>query len=295
MENILKKLIITADDYGMCASVNSAIDECIAAGTVHSTCVMTNMPACEPASQLKRRFPAVSVGLHWTLTEGRPVLKPLAVPSLVNAQGHFFSAGEFRKRWLQGHISQAEIRQELIAQYQRFRDLVGEPDYWNSHENVHVWPMRFQLFTRIGQELNIGQMRSHVRVTVPYLGTAYQYNCRHPLHYLKGQIISSLSACAKQKGMAMPAGLIYLQGFQDGKAAIATALQKVPWPKASAPIELTIHPATQVETELFGSLTESRVREYHYFSQTAVAEQLARLGVLLVGFESLLKEKPYAE
>lgn len=37
------KLIITADDYGMCQSVNRAIDECIKAKVVLSTNVMTNM------------------------------------------------------------------------------------------------------------------------------------------------------------------------------------------------------------------------------------------------------------
>ena len=60
-----KELIITADDYGMCESVNAAIEACISAGTVLSTNVMTNMPCCESAIQLRQRFPEypwVSIG-----------------------------------------------------------------------------------------------------------------------------------------------------------------------------------------------------------------------------------------
>src|SRR5262245_21309223 len=46
VSNIMhRKLIITADDYGMCEPVNQAIEECLAVGTVRATCVMTNMPA----------------------------------------------------------------------------------------------------------------------------------------------------------------------------------------------------------------------------------------------------------
>lgn len=39
----MHKLIITADDYGMCESVNRAVEACAAAGAVLSTNVMSNM------------------------------------------------------------------------------------------------------------------------------------------------------------------------------------------------------------------------------------------------------------
>ena len=40
-----QRLIITADDYGLCEQVNQAIEECLSAGTVRATCVMANMPS----------------------------------------------------------------------------------------------------------------------------------------------------------------------------------------------------------------------------------------------------------
>jgi len=45
-EAVKGKLIVTADDYGMCPSVNRAIEECLRARTVRVTCVMANMPEC---------------------------------------------------------------------------------------------------------------------------------------------------------------------------------------------------------------------------------------------------------
>ena len=57
-----RRLIITADDYGMCETVNQAIEECLAVGTVRATCVMTNMPAYSTAESLRKKFPQSSLG-----------------------------------------------------------------------------------------------------------------------------------------------------------------------------------------------------------------------------------------
>jgi predicted glycoside hydrolase/deacetylase ChbG (UPF0249 family) len=42
--DLTRRVIVTADDYGMCDSVNQAIEACLHAGTVRATCVMINMP-----------------------------------------------------------------------------------------------------------------------------------------------------------------------------------------------------------------------------------------------------------
>ena len=60
-----KKLIITADDYGMCDSVNRAIEECIAKKVVLSTNVMTNMECAADAATLREKYPYVSIGIHY--------------------------------------------------------------------------------------------------------------------------------------------------------------------------------------------------------------------------------------
>ena len=50
----MKKLIVTADDYGMSRAVNAAIDAGIEAGLITSTNVMTNMPFYREAVKLSR-------------------------------------------------------------------------------------------------------------------------------------------------------------------------------------------------------------------------------------------------
>ena len=164
----MKQLIITADDYGMSRAVNDAIEAGMAAGLITTTNVMTNMPLYKEAKTLKDKFPNVSVGVHWTLSgAGKPVTPKDQVPSLVNEKGDLFSYAEFRKRYRNGLIKDEEILKELRGQYERYYDLMGMPDYWNTHQNTHVDFKIYQLFVALAAELKIPAMRSHQRIYVP--------------------------------------------------------------------------------------------------------------------------------
>ena len=111
----MNKLIITADDFGMSPAVNDAIIQCIAAGIVTSTNVMTNMAYYRDATSLKNS--GASLGIHWTLSCGKPVLPRNEIPSLVSNDGIFFSYSEFRNRFRKNMIAKEDIRKELTAQY----------------------------------------------------------------------------------------------------------------------------------------------------------------------------------
>ena len=69
----MHKLIITADDYGMCESVNRAVEACAAAGAVLSTNVMSNMDHAQDAARFRKDYPHVSVGIHYNFTVGKPL------------------------------------------------------------------------------------------------------------------------------------------------------------------------------------------------------------------------------
>ena len=280
-----KRLIITGDDYGLCKSVNDAIEECLGAGAMHATCVMANMPACAQSAALRSKFPRASIGLHWNLTQGKPLLSAKEVPTLVNSAGQF--APLLRRRWLAGQIERAEIRAELTAQYGYFRALAGAPDFWNTHQNVHVFPGLFQFFVLLGDELKIPAMRSHERFTVPARGSALAYELRHPAYWLKGEVIRRWSRGARARGMRMPDGRLYLPGYQAGRYAPAVPLQRLDWRRVAAAVELVIHPAKELDTRVFGSLTESRLREYELFRDPQTAATLRRAGIALVGFDAL--------
>ena len=53
----MQKLIITADDYGMCDIVDAAIDAGIENGIITTTNVMLNMETLHHAKDLRERSP----------------------------------------------------------------------------------------------------------------------------------------------------------------------------------------------------------------------------------------------
>lgn len=278
-------LIITADDYGLHPAVNAAVEECLAAGAMRSTCVMANMPDSSAVSALRTAFPSASIGIHWTLTLGKPILPYSEVKSLVNHDGEFYTFAEFRRRWVRRQIRLAEIQNELTAQYERFLNLAGQPDYWNTHQNVHVFPVLFQAFVTKGRELGVPAMRCHRRITVPLHTTAMRYYLRHPLHWLKGQVIANWSTAAEAQGVRMPTGTLEMPDAAPGKGELMRAVRLLSLSDLPKTVELVTHPATMADGKVFGRLTETRIKEYQVFRDPSLSDRLAQAGVVPRGFE----------
>lgn len=69
----MRRLIFTANDYGMCEVVDKAIDDCGGVGLLTSTNVIVNMEDLKAVETLRNCHPLISVGMHWHVTAGKPV------------------------------------------------------------------------------------------------------------------------------------------------------------------------------------------------------------------------------
>ena len=74
-----KRLVINADDFGLCDGVNRAVAQAHTDGVLTSTTLMANMPAAEEAVKIAKEMPSLGVGIHLNLTEGPPVSKDQSV------------------------------------------------------------------------------------------------------------------------------------------------------------------------------------------------------------------------
>jgi predicted glycoside hydrolase/deacetylase ChbG (UPF0249 family) len=210
------------------------------------------------------------------------------VPSLIGPDGKFLAPGEFRQRWLLKKIDKSEIIQELRAQYRRFTEVAGSGDFWNTHQNVHVFPGLFQLFVEQGKHLGIRAMRSHRRLTIPNNQTPVIYNFKNPTYWLKGLVISGWSRTAKNHGTAMPDGRLYTPGYKgQSVSSLDEIVSRLQWNSIRNAVELVVHPAVSVENDLFGGLTETRLLEYHALSDPGLVLRLNQQSVTLTGFESV--------
>jgi len=152
----MKQLIVNADDLGLSPGVNRGIFEAHRRGIVTSTTVMVNQPAA-PAG-IERALadaPDLGLGLHLTLTQGRPELPPDEVPSLVDSDGCFYPIREWADRLFS--FDPDDVRREIVAQVDRFISLAGRPpDHLDAHHHAsYLHPAGLETMLAVATRYNI--------------------------------------------------------------------------------------------------------------------------------------------
>jgi predicted glycoside hydrolase/deacetylase ChbG (UPF0249 family) len=128
----MRRLILNADDYGLTRGVSQGIRYAYASGFLSSTTAMTNIPGAARGLEIaKRDTPYLPIGVHLTLTVGKPLSPAEKVPTLVDGEGHFFSRESFLARL--DSINPEEAGLEFRAQIDVLRLLGIQPDHLDSH------------------------------------------------------------------------------------------------------------------------------------------------------------------
>ena len=115
-------LIVNLDDMGMSPGITDGIVKGYEEGLATDISLIVTMPDSERAARLVRER-GLNAGVHIDLTcqagkkkVGRPVSEN--VPSLVDEDGYFYKASEFRRRILSGLIDEEDLEREIRAQVQ---------------------------------------------------------------------------------------------------------------------------------------------------------------------------------
>ncbi|NWW29457.1 YDJC deacetylase, partial [Panurus biarmicus] len=154
------KLIVTGDDFGYCPRRNQGIVDCFLAGAVSNVSLLVNGSAAADAAKLARRY-NIPIGLHANLSEGSPVCEVLKTnSSLLNQDGFFHGKMGFRTALSKGLLNMSEVKQELKAQVELFRELTGHlPPHMDGHQHVHVLPEVRHVFAEVLEEYGIKYTR----------------------------------------------------------------------------------------------------------------------------------------
>lgn len=130
-------LIINADDFGMCHSINVATVEAMRRGIVTTTSLMVCCPWAWEAMGMLRDDPSLPFGVHLTLVNEMPGYRwgPVApndtVPSLVNPDGFFLAHAEIPRLYAQAHL--ADVEREFRAQIGRVLGFGLQPTHLDWH------------------------------------------------------------------------------------------------------------------------------------------------------------------
>ena len=142
---VRKRLIITADDFGMHPAVNRAVEKAHRQGVLTAASLMMGAPATTEAVEMARSVPSLHVGLHLMVADPWASAPPLEVPSMSRPDGVMDADVIARSfRFLRpGAIRQ--LRSELRAQFAAFRRTGLELDHVNVHKHLHMHPVVFKV------------------------------------------------------------------------------------------------------------------------------------------------------
>ncbi len=155
-----KRIIINADDFGLCEPVNNAVAEAHTEGVLTSATIMANMPAAGEAVKIAKRLPGLGVGVHLNLSEGPPVSKDSGIACLLNSDGEFtLSAFKLSVLSIGGHKIRNAIRTELAAQIQWVLDKGLTPTHLDSHNHIHSLPPIFPIVCELARRFEIAAVR----------------------------------------------------------------------------------------------------------------------------------------
>jgi chitin disaccharide deacetylase len=153
-------IIINGDDFGFSHGVNQGIIKAHEDGVLTSTSLMVTGDAAEEAVKLAQSHPNLAVGLHLVLVCGKSVLPPSEIPHLVDSLGNFpndsLQAG---LRYQFNRAARRELRLEIRAQLERFRETGLQLSHVDGHLHLHSHPFVLGILTELAEEFKIKVIR----------------------------------------------------------------------------------------------------------------------------------------
>ncbi|NOJ10859.1 carbohydrate deacetylase [Vibrio splendidus] len=252
------KLILNADDFGLTETVNHGIVECFKAGVVKSTTIMMNQPGTQHAIELYHQGLVPEVGLHFTVTAGKPLSAPELVPSLVDDQGNFLDkAALFNKV----DVVEGEVVLELNAQYQAAINADLKINHIDSHHFGGVFKPLKAAFTR----------------TVNHIGLPVR------------RIDNILS---DQDALRVPTPDAFDMRFFDEGVSLNGLQDLLLSYQAMMPdgmLELMCHPSSVASEQLksLSSYSDKRIEEHQLLTSPELKQWLADHQIECIGFDDL--------
>lgn len=155
-----RRVIVTADDFGLAIPVNEAVELGHREGILGGASLMVGAEAVADAVERARRLPRLRVGLHVVLVDGRPVLPAARVPDLIDRDGRF------DRRLMRAGIRffllprvRRQLEAEIRAQFEAFRTTGLALDHVNAHRHMHLHPTLLAMILRIGRDYGLRAIR----------------------------------------------------------------------------------------------------------------------------------------
>ena len=133
--------------------VNEGIKLGIKQGVVTSVSLMANMPSFEDAVQFLKNYPHVSIGLHFNITEGKPLSKH--ADGLVGKNNDFYFWTQLINKLILKQVKIETVEKELAAQFNKLKASGLAITHIDSHHHIHLYPSLFRTVSKFANKKKI--------------------------------------------------------------------------------------------------------------------------------------------
>jgi hopanoid biosynthesis associated protein HpnK len=265
----MKRLIVTADDFGRAVPINEAVADAHKRGILTSASLMVTGDAFADAVVRARKLPDLSVGLHLTLVDGKPILPPQVIPDLVRADGRLTDRlVSLGARIYLDHNVRRQVEEEIHAQFHAYLDTGLALGHVDAHHHYHLHPTVFDILLPIA-----------VGYGCPAIRIPWEPLLPHGLFHLR--------RARKMRREARQAGLICndrIFGVAHSGKMDSRRLSSLIAALPEGLSEIYCHPATR-DWDLRPLPGHYRTREeYRALVDPATMDKVRRSGVLLTSF-----------
>jgi hopanoid biosynthesis associated protein HpnK len=241
---MLKRLIITADDFGNSVPINEAVERGHRGGVLSAASLMVGAPAMADAVERARHLPSLGVGLHLTLVDGNPVLAPGQIPSLLEPDGRFSNDPvRFGIKLYFSPRAQRQAEAEIRAQFERFHATGLPMDHVNGHQHFHLHPVVTRAIARIAPDFGAPP----VRVPLEPLWPSWRAAGDRPVRRLASWLFYTAQTGRMRRRLAARGLPLndYVFGVNDSGAMVERRVLQFLEHLPDGVTELYCHPATR--------------------------------------------------
>jgi chitin disaccharide deacetylase len=273
-----RRIWLCADDYGISASVNTAIRDLVLRGRLNATSVMAAAPGFHRSEAISLNVlnsvtQRVAIGLHVTLTAP---FRPLTTGFQPLRESTFLPVAALLRQAALRRLHRDALKAEIATQVRTFISTFGRaPDFVDGHQHVHLFPQIAAAFLDV------------VKETVP---DAWVRQCGRVGPFAarfadrKGLLLDSLSYGFRRRADALGvrtnpafAGTYDFDDEADFAAIFPRFLDGLPDGSV-----IMCHPGfVDAELQRLDPLTTLREQEHAYFAGDAFPALLASHGVAL--------------
>jgi hopanoid biosynthesis associated protein HpnK len=279
----MRRLIVTADDFGRDIAINEAVEAASRDGILTCASLMVAAPAAADAVARAQLLPGLRVGLHLVLTDGRPVLPSGEVRGLVGADGRF-GDNQFRAglRYFFAPGVRRLLAAEIRAQFEAFRVTGLALDHVNAHQHMHLHPVVARLIVETGRSYGMRAVRLPAEPAA-VLRRAFPGEPQRAAAYRP--VVAALSRRLRRAGLAINDQVF---GIAWSGAMVEERLLGLLPHLPPGVSEIYCHPATrQTPTVTAATPGYRHTEELAALLSPKVRQRIVELGINLVGYGDL--------